>query len=266
MNEKRAVFKQFINSLLLVVFWVLIFLNNPLLCHSDGHSHHKPDEHPSFKYSKAANQLHSGSSPQHAGHSAESEFLGIKDFEKNSWTLWITALTSTLIISAAPFFILFFVSVDRSKEKEPLLKILLSFASGGLLGDAFLHLIPHALSPHSHDDEGDHHGHSHSEHHEDHGHNMGVGLSVLLGIVTFLLVEKSVRLVKGDHAHSHQVKKVKENEHEKVDHKGKKTDDNKKNNGKKGESKKKKEGREKDNEGELLKQLFNLSIQMMKHV
>jgi hypothetical protein len=30
------------------------------------------------------------------------------------------------------------------------LKVLVSFAVGGLLGDAFLHLIPHALHPHTH--------------------------------------------------------------------------------------------------------------------
>ena len=78
------------------------------------------------------------------------------------------------------------------------LQVLLSFASGGLLGDAFLHLIPHALSPHT---LGDHshshsHGHSHGEG-EGHGHDLGVGLWVLGGIIAFLCVEKFVRYVKG---------------------------------------------------------------------
>ncbi len=41
-----------------------------------------------------------------------------------------------------------------------------SFASGGLLGDAFLHLIPHAQSA----VESGGHGHSHS-----HGHSHGEG-------------------------------------------------------------------------------------------
>ena len=52
---------------------------------------------------------------------------------------------ATLAISIAPFIILFFISLDNSEEKRGLLKVLLSFASGGLLGDAFLHLIPHAI-------------------------------------------------------------------------------------------------------------------------
>ena len=50
-----------------------------------------------------------------------------------------------------------------------ILKITLSFASGGLLGDAFLHLIPHAMmASQGGDDSG--HGHSHS-----HGHSHGDG-------------------------------------------------------------------------------------------
>lgn len=88
---------------------------------------------------------------------------------------------------------------------KPRLKVLLAFASGGLLGDAFLHLIPHAIHPHTHfDDEEEHHHHHHS-HEEEHGHthDMSIGLWVLAGIITFLTVEKVVRLVKGGHGHSH---------------------------------------------------------------
>uniref|UniRef100_A0A670HR43 Zinc transporter SLC39A7 n=1 Tax=Podarcis muralis TaxID=64176 RepID=A0A670HR43_PODMU len=47
---------------------------------------------------------------------------------------------------AAPYFILFLIPVEsNTSQHQALLKLLLSFASGGLLGDAFLHLIPHAL-------------------------------------------------------------------------------------------------------------------------
>jgi len=76
--------------------------------------------------------------------------------------LWLEAIGSTVLISAAPFFILFLIPLDNSKEKQNLLKILLSFASGGLLGDAFLHLIPHAILAKGGDDN---HGHSHSHSH-----------------------------------------------------------------------------------------------------
>lgn len=92
---------------------------------------------------------------------------------------------STLLISAAPFFILFFVPLDNTKEKQPLLKILLAFASGGLLGDAFLHLIPHAQMG---NEEGHSHSHSHGHTHgagEEHGHDMTIGLWVLAGNFRF---------------------------------------------------------------------------------
>lgn len=58
----------------------------------------------------------------------------------------LQAVGATLLISAAPFLILFLIPVQsNSDQHQNLLKVLLSFASGGLLGDAFLHLIPHAL-------------------------------------------------------------------------------------------------------------------------
>ena len=68
-----------------------------------------------------------------------------EDDEAAASSVWFNAIMATLLISAAPFFILFFIPLDNSQEKQWLLKILLAFASGGLLGDAFLHLIPHAI-------------------------------------------------------------------------------------------------------------------------
>ena len=92
--------------------------------------------------------------------------------------------------------------------------MLLGFASGGLLGDAFLHLIPHATTPHEHGHDHEHEHvdvgesfHGNNNHDDDHGHDhmedMVVGLWVLGGIVTFLIVEKFVRLAKGGFGHSH---------------------------------------------------------------
>lgn len=118
------------------------------------------------------------------------------------------SIGSTLLISAAPFLILYFIPLDNTEKMQPRLKVLLAFASGGLLGDAFLHLIPHAAMPHSHhgnDDSGGgdshHHGHSHGS--GSHEHDMVIGLWVLSGIIAFLVVEKVVRLLKGG-GHSHQ--------------------------------------------------------------
>ncbi|KAK6632320.1 hypothetical protein RUM44_007361 [Polyplax serrata] len=217
MNKDNAAFKRFLNTVVTVLFWLLLFLTLPSFCkgtdqhhhhHHHGHEHHEHHTHenPSFKYSREANEPHIYKQTSHSSH---------KIAEVN-WMLWAEALGSTFFISAVPFFILFFVPLDKSKEKEPLLKILLSFASGGLLGDAFLHLIPHALVPHS-----SHSHDSHDSHEGEHGHDMKVGLSVLLGIVTFLLVEKSVRWINGgEHGHSHgggDVSKKEKTRHDKGD-------------------------------------------------
>lgn len=67
-----------------------------------------------------------------------------------------------------------------------------------------MHLIPHALNPHDHGGEESHsHGHSHSDEPHDHTASTIVGLSVLAGLITFLLIEKLVKHVKGEHSHTH---------------------------------------------------------------
>ena len=107
---------------------------------------------------------------------------------------WAYALLSTLLTSLAPFVILFLIPISGNNEaNQPLLRIFLSFAAGGLLGDAFLHLIPHAI-PQSH-----HHTHNQSapnavgDEHEDVNNSLAhtlIGLWVLGGIITFFMVEK----------------------------------------------------------------------------
>ncbi|XP_066130516.1 zinc transporter SLC39A7 [Saccopteryx bilineata] len=156
--------------------------------HTHGHDHGHSHE-----------DLHHGHAHKHS-HGGHGEAPGIKQ-ELDTVTLWAYALGATVLISAAPFFILFLIPVEsNSPRHRSLLQILLSFASGGLLGDAFLHLIPHALEPHSHQlQEQPGHGHSHSGQ----GPILSVGLWVLSGIVAFLVVEKFVRHAKGGDGHSH---------------------------------------------------------------
>uniref|UniRef100_A0A915Q287 Uncharacterized protein n=1 Tax=Setaria digitata TaxID=48799 RepID=A0A915Q287_9BILA len=123
--------------------------------------------------------------------------------------LWVYSIGSTLLISFAPFVLLSLIPLQaNTPENEPMLKVLLSFGSGGLLGDAFLHLIPHSQPAHQHG-----HGHSHTHLHShagsghSHGpHDMAVGSYVLAGIVAFLTVEKFVYILRSGktvHSHSH---------------------------------------------------------------
>ncbi|XP_078044039.1 LOW QUALITY PROTEIN: zinc transporter Slc39a7-like [Augochlora pura] len=193
--NQRSCANKWISKIVFTTFLLLILLDLPALCQAHSHS-----ELPSFKYSKEANLKHEYSTHDHQetqhqhGHGLHAHDHQHKPMLSDNSENFVfrKAITSTLIISTAPFFILFLIPLDNTKEHEPLLKILLSFASGGLLGDAFLHLIPNALVPHSHDED---------EH--DHVHNMSVDLCILLGIIMFLVVEKVIRLIKTDHSHVH---------------------------------------------------------------
>ncbi len=154
----------------------------------------------------------------------------------------VRAVLATLFISIAPVFILPMIPLDNTKAMQPrlngithcchnllcvisisvdfpykLLTVLLSFAVGGLLGDVFLHLIPHALHPHTQEDGAHSHSHSHSHAQGEGEHDlaMTVGLSLLLGLLTFFVIEKFVRSVHGNshghsHGHTHATKKVQE--------------------------------------------------------
>lgn len=200
-----------IRLILTLVFFFTILFSLPLVCghghsHDHDHSHGHSEEAPSFKYSKQANEAfqEENTKESHQKHKEDNEISSDR---------WLEAMGSTLLISITPYLILFIIPVSNSKEHEPYLKVLLAFASGGLLGDAFLHLIPHALMANEAHEDGAHsHSHSHSHAHshgeeEDsmHSHGIGaiVGVYVLAGIIVFLVVEKFVRIFKGGHGHSH---------------------------------------------------------------
>ena len=175
--------------------------------HEHGHSHdHGHDHHHHGHQHHGHDHSHDrhGHDHGHGGCCSGSRTQGKQADDE----IWKYALGSTLLISAAPFFILFFIPLQSNDEQyQPLLKVLLSFASGGLLGDAFLHLIPHAIEYQNHHGGNQHHHHHHGhdgEHHA-HVHDLTIGLSVIGGFVLFLVIEKFVRLCNGSdhHGHSH---------------------------------------------------------------
>lgn len=158
--------------------------------HDHGHGHHTPQKSSRFETNK-------------------NEYV----FDENSplaylnnphIRLWVYAVGSTLLISAVPCLLLTFVPIQADATKNSvLLKILLAFGAGGLLGDAFLHLIPHALPTGSHSHS---HSHTHSSGHMHEPHDLSVGGGVLFGFIAFFVVEKFVRIMRGSegHGHSHQ--------------------------------------------------------------
>lgn len=141
------------------------------------------------------------------GHDLEHEKTAMQTkFGKFSPLIWGQALLATALVGVAPVLVLLVVplSAGNHEKQQPLLRIFLSFAAGGLLGDALLHLLPHSLpkgARHANDD--DDHDHSH----EGHNHTMAdlyVWLWTLAGILTFLMLEKFVRAqTLGGHGHSH---------------------------------------------------------------
>lgn len=119
--------------------------------------------------------------------------------------IWVNAMGCSLLVSLASLICLLILPLLfwKGKPSKMVVDTLATFGAGAMLGDAFLHQLPHAFSGgHSHDHaEHDHHEVSHSHSLQD----LSVGLSVLFGIVLFLLVEKAVRYVeefsgKGGHA------------------------------------------------------------------
>ncbi|XP_037957845.1 protein catecholamines up [Teleopsis dalmanni] len=168
----------------------------------DHHHHHHHNEHfrDEHEHDHPHEHIHSHGQAKRTTHQKAPVDIS---------NIWLYAIGSTLLISAAPYVLLYVIPLDNSEAMKPRLKVLLSFASGGLLGDAFLHLIPHAAHPHTHGDhDHSHHSHEHEhgnehEHGHSHGHDMTVGLWVLGGIIAFLAVEKLVRLLKGGNGHGH---------------------------------------------------------------
>ncbi|KAI6204668.1 hypothetical protein M3Y94_00702800 [Aphelenchoides besseyi] len=182
--------------------------------HSHGHAH---DADGGCPHAKAAAEKAAKLAAQKAKKVVEKtkEYV----YDKNSYLavlndpkirLWTYSVGATVLISVCPFLILAFIPIKaHAEENSSLLKVLLALGAGGLLGDAFLHLIPHAqMAVGGGDSHGHTHSHSHShaagEHHEP--HDMSVGGGVLAGFIVFFIAEKIVRLVRGEdseHGHSH---------------------------------------------------------------
>lgn len=230
-NERWKFYRKIALSFLLFI----IIISHPKVCES--HSNGKP----SFKYSREANEnfrveRESAGYPHHDHqhrHEHSTAFVGQTKPAIDVSSIWLYSMGSTLLISAAPFFLLFFIPLDDSDATRPRLKVLLAFAAGGLLGDAFLHLIPHAVRPHNHSHKDDLHS-THQNHLHEHFHadDIKVGLWVLSGIIAFLAVEKLVRLLKGGNQHNAHVQVHNNGSHHRIKERDGKKNIAKENNGK----------------------------------
>jgi len=92
----------------------------------------------------------------------------------------------------------------EAAPSEGLVRTLSAFAVGALLGDAFLHQLPHAYAKAATGDHDVTHG---GGHFASTLWQARVGLAVVVGCVAFYLVERTVDHSHGGHGHSHRYKK-----------------------------------------------------------
>ena len=113
--------------------------------HGHGHAHehhgHSHDEPASFKYSQEANEQGHGHSHEHGhghGHSHLPE--GGPGVQDTGASLWLWALGSTALISAAPVLILLFIPLENTNKHRPMLKVckLVQLSFGVLRKDMLL--------------------------------------------------------------------------------------------------------------------------------
>jgi len=95
-------------------------------------------------------------------------------------TAWLYSIPAAMLVGSTGIFPLFIFRVESGQSlKEAIspsnLKVLLSFAVGGLLGDVFLHLLPEAWM--------------YVDQH-DHSASTIIGLWIIAGLLCFLILEK----------------------------------------------------------------------------
>ncbi|KAI0749456.1 ZIP-like iron-zinc transporter [Daedaleopsis nitida] len=109
---------------------------------------------------------------------------------------WNSVL-GTFYISSVPNFILAFIPAQINPNT---LNTMTAFATGGLLSDVFLHLVPHSFMG-EHQDGGVHFVMVEEK------RNILIGLGIFIGFASFFIMEKTLRVLGGDdeqgHSHSH---------------------------------------------------------------
>ncbi|XP_039069517.1 IAA-alanine resistance protein 1-like isoform X3 [Hibiscus syriacus] len=193
--------------------------------HGHGHDHHHHNSHNNdrghHQHRQAEEERKKMMLPEELAEEEDMKLYGFgpyrddhdHDHHKLSDSgLWLLALGCSLLVSLASLICLIILPVIfiQGKPSKAIVDSLALFGAGAMLGDAFLHQLPLSFGgghSHSHADhvDPDHTGHDHT-----HAHSLkdlSVGLSVLAGIVLFLLVEKLVRYV--DKASQPEIRKRK---------------------------------------------------------
>lgn len=116
---------------------------------------------------------------------------------------WVCSIAAVILISACGILALAIIPVMQKKFYKPLIQFLVALAVGTLAGDALLHLLPHAMTPHHHQTS------EHIDDHSSHEENTMKGCVAMLGLTFFFTMERLILLAgkwrKGrkKHGHSH---------------------------------------------------------------
>lgn len=107
------------------------------------------------------------------------------------------SILGTFYISSVPNFILAFIPEEINRNT---LNTMTAFATGGLLSDVFLHLIPHSFM-------GEHQAPGVRVIMVDDKRNIIIGLAIFVGFAAFFMMEKTFRVLGDEeeegHGHSH---------------------------------------------------------------
>ncbi|OXB38664.1 solute carrier family 39 (zinc transporter), member 7 [Cryptococcus neoformans] len=130
------------------------------------------------------------------GTSMKKVFATLFPFKSPAWN----SILATFYISSIPNFIL--LAVPASLDPASL-NTMISFATGGLLGDVFLHLVPHAFFGEGHEAD--------RSLVVEEKRNIVIGGAIFLGFACFFVLDKTMRVLSssaggegGDyHSHSH---------------------------------------------------------------
>ncbi|VDO15865.1 unnamed protein product [Rodentolepis nana] len=128
-------------------------------------------------------------------------------YASHNWKVWVTSITAVIIISFSGLLVVALVPKMSRKIYNVVTQFLIALSVGSLIGDAFLHLIPHALLS----DGSSSHGHSHDSDGKDgnlHDTFIWKAMIVILGIYAFFLTER-ITIIGQNHA---SMRKLKRNE------------------------------------------------------
>ncbi|VDL24368.1 unnamed protein product [Hymenolepis diminuta] len=121
------------------------------------------------------------------------------------WKVWTASISAVIIISISGLVVVALVPMMSRKIYNVVTQFLIALSVGSLIGDAFLHLIPHALLS----DGLSRHGHSHESNENDgnlHDTFVWKAMIVIVGIYAFFLTER-ITIIGQNHASMRRLKR-----------------------------------------------------------